>query len=223
MRSASSRSASHAITPTSADTLVIVFARAPVAGRVKTRLAPRLGAAGAARLHMQLVENAVRTGREAKCGPVELHVTAPHRLFDSLDIEVKRQRGRDLGERMHGALRNALRRFRTAVLIGTDCPALTPSDLRSAVRKLEGGADIVLAPAEDGGYALIAARRISLRIFTGVDWGSADVLTRTLRNARDARMRYRLLRTVWDVDRPEDLARLKSRPLSSAVRRRARR
>lgn len=223
MRSASSRSASHAITPTSADTLVIVFARAPVAGRVKTRLAPRLGAAGAARLHMQLVENAVRTAREAKCGPVELHVTAPHGLFGSLAIEVKRQRGRDLGERMHGALRNALRRFRTAVLIGTDCPALTPSDLRRAVRKLEGGADIVLAPAEDGGYALIAARRISLRIFTGVDWGSADVLTRTLRNARDARMRYRLLRTVWDVDRPEDLARLKSRPLSSVVRRRARR
>lgn len=223
MRSASSRSASHAITPTRADVLVIVFARAPVAGRVKTRLAPRLGAAGAARLHMQLVENAVCTAREAKCGPVELHVTAPHRLFGSLDIEVRRQRGRDLGERMHGALRNALRRFRAAILIGTDSPALTPADLRSAVRKLKGGADIVLSPAEDGGYALIAARRISLRIFTGVDWGSADVLTRTLRNARDARMRYGLLRTVWDVDRPEDLARLKSRPLSSAVRRRARR
>ena len=212
-----------AITPISADAVVIIFARAPVAGRVKTRLAPRLGAAGAVRLHMQLVENAVRTAREAQCGPVELHVTAPHRLFGSLGVEVKRQRGRDLGERMHGALRNALRRFRTAVLIGTDCPALTPSDLRNAVRKLEGGADIVLAPAEDGGYALIAARRISLRIFTGVDWGSADVLTRTLRNARDASMRYRLLRTVWDVDRPEDLTRLKSRPLSSAARRRARR
>lgn len=219
----SSRSALRAITPISARAVVIIFARAPVAGRVKTRLAPRLGTAGAARLHMQLVENTVCTAREAQCGPVELHVTAPHRLFGSLGVEVKRQRGRDLGERMHGALRNALQRFRTAVLIGTDCPALTPSDLRNAVRKLEGGADIVLAPAEDGGYALIAARRISLRIFTGVDWGSADVLTRTLRNARDARMRYRLLRTVWDVDRPEDLARLKSRPLSSAVRRRARR
>ena len=212
-----------AITPTSADAVVIVFARAPVAGRVKTRLAPRLGAAGAARLHMQLVENTVRTAREARCGPVELHVTAPHRLFRLLRVEVKRQRGRDLGERMHAALRNALRRFQIAILIGTDAPAITRGDIRSAVRKLEGGADVVLAPAEDGGYALIGARRISSRIFTNVDWGSADVLARTLRNAKEAQMHYRLLRTVWDVDRPADLARLRSRPLSSAVRRRARR
>ena len=212
-----------AITPISADCVVIVFARAPVAGRVKTRLAPRLGAAGAARLHMLLVANSLRTAREAQCGPVELHVTAPHQLFRSLGVKVKRQRGRDLGERMHGALRNALRRFRTAILIGTDSPALAPTDLRTAVRKLESGADIVLAPAEDGGYALIGARRISLRIFTQVDWGSAQVLAQTLRNAKEARMHYRLLRTLWDVDRPEDLARLKSRPLSSAARRGARR
>ena len=223
MRSVSSRNAWRAITPISARAVVIVFARAPVAGRVKTRLAPRLGAAGAARLHLQLVERTVRTAREARCGPVELHVTAPHQLFRSLGVEVKRQRGRDLGERMHGALRNALRRFRTAILIGTDSPALTPADLQSAVRKLESGADVVLAPAEDGGYALIGARRISLRVFTDIDWGSAEVLERTLRNAKEARVRYRLLRTLWDVDRPEDLARLKSRPLSSAVRRRARR
>jgi len=202
---------------------VIVFARAPVAGRVKTRLAPRLGAAGAARLHMRLVEKAVLTAREARCGPVELHVTAPHRLFASLGVEMRRQRGRNLGERMHRALQDALRRFRRAVLIGTDCPVLTPADLRDAVRKLEGGADIVLAPAEDGGYALIGARRISLRLFTAVAWGSAEVLGKTLRNAKEGRMRYRLLRTVWDVDRPEDLARLRSQPLSSAFRRRARR
>ena len=212
-----------AITPTSADAVAIVFARAPVAGRVKTRLAPRLGAAGAARLHMQLVENTVRTARAARCGPVELHVTAPHLLFRSLGVEVKRQRGRDLGERMHHALRNALRRCPVAILIGTDAPAITPGDIHSAVRKLKGGADIVLAPAEDGGYALIGARRISPRIFTNVDWGSADVLARTLRNAKEAQMHYRLLRTVWDVDRPEDLARLRSIPLSSGVRRRARR
>lgn len=190
---------------------------------MKTRLAPRLGAAAAARLHVRLVENAVRTACAARCGPVELHATAPHRLFRRLGLPVKRQRGRDLGERMHEALRNALRCFRTAILIGTDCPALTPADLRRAVRKLQGGADLVLAPAEDGGYALIGGRRLSSRIFTSVDWGSGDVLARTLRNAKEARLHYELLRTVWDVDRPEDLARLRSRPLSSGVRRRARR
>ncbi len=198
-----------------------MFARAPMAGRVKTRL--DLGAAAALRLHMQLIEKAVRTAREAHCGPVELHATAPHRWFRSLGAKVRLQRGRDLGERMHHALRNALRRHRRAIVIGADVPALTPADLRRAARLLQGSADIVLAPAEDGGYALIGARRASLPIFTGVLWGSADVLSHTLRNIARSGLHYRLLRTVWDVDRPEDLARLRSRPLSSAFRRGARR
>ena len=221
MRSASSRSGSRATTPTRADTVVIVFARAPVAGRVKTRL--KLGAAAALRLHTQLIEKAVRTAGEAGCGPVELHVTARHRLFRSLGVAVRLQRGHDLGERMHNALRNALRRYRRAILIGADVPALAPADLQRAARLLEGSADIVLAPTEDGGYALIGARRVSLKIFAGVQWGSGDVLAQTLRNVAKATLHYRLLRTVWDVDRPEDLARLRSRPLSSAFRRGARR
>jgi uncharacterized protein len=170
---------------------------------------------------MRLVENALRTAREARCGPVELHVTRPHRLFSG--IEIRQQRGRDLGERMYRALRNALRRHRGAIVIGADAPALTPADVRRAARLLGGSADVVLAPAEDGGYALIGARRVSLRLFTDVHWGSAEVLSQTLRNVGEAGLRYRLLRTVWDVDRPEDLARLRSRPISSASRRGARR
>jgi len=221
MRSASSRSASRAITPTRADTVVIVFARAPLAGRVKTRLVPRLGAAAAARLHMRLVENALRTARDARCGPVELHVTRPHRLFSG--VEIRWQRGGDLGERMHHALRDALRRHRRAIVIGADAPALAPADLQRAARLLQGDADVVLAPAEDGGFALLGARRLSLRIFTGVQWGGAGVLSQTRRNLAEARLRYRLLRTVWDVDRPEDLARFRSRQLSSTFRRGARR
>ena len=194
-----------------------------MAGRVKTRLAPLLGAAGAARLHMRLVENAVRTAREARCGSVELHVTRLHRLFSAFGVKTRLQRGRDLGERMYRALRNALRRHRAAIVVGADVPALTPADLRRAARLLEGSAEVVLAPAEDGGYALIGARRLSLRLFTDVHWGSAEVLSQTLRNIGQAGLRYRLLRTVWDVDRPEDLARLRARPISSASRRGARR
>lgn len=188
---------------------------------MKTRL--QLSAAAALRLHTQLIEKAVRTAGEAGCGPVELHVTAPHRLFQSMGVKVRRQRGADLGERMYHALRNALRRHRRAIVIGADAPALTAADLRRAARLLGGGADVVLAPAEDGGYALIGARKITLRIFTGVEWGSGKVLSQTLRNIARAGLHCRLLRTVWDVDRPEDLARLRSRRLSSAFRRGARR
>ena len=217
---ASRRSAWRASTPIRAESVVIVFARAPLAGRVKTRLVPRLGAAGAARLQERLVRAALRI---ASRRPTELHVTRRHAFFRSLKVRLRMQRGGNLGERMHHALRGALRRYRSAVLIGADCPALTPADLRRAVRWLQAGIDVVFAPAEDGGYALIAARRISAQVFAEVEWGSAEVLAQTIRNLERARLRHRLLRTVWDVDRPADLERLRSPRFSSAARRAARR
>jgi len=222
MRSASRRSALRASTPISADSMVIVFARSPLAGQVKTRLVPRLGAERAARLHLQLISTAVRTAQHARCGPVELHATQFHSSL-VMGVPVRLQHGRDLGERMHHALRGALRRHRRAILVGSDCPSLTPTDLRRAARWLQGGADVVLAPAEDGGYALIGARRIAPQVFAGVPWGSAEVLAQTEANLRRARLDFRLLRTVWDVDRPADLERLRSRRFSSAARRGARR
>src|SRR2546428_507542 len=217
MRSALRRSASRASTPISADSIVIVFARAPLAGRVKTRLAPRLGAQGAAQLQIRLIRHAVHTALDARCGPVELHATQHHGFLRTLPVALRLQRGHDLGERMHHALRSALRRHRTAILIGADCPSLSAADLRRAARWLKGGADLVLAPAEDGGYALIGARRVSPSLFVNIEWGSAQVLAKTIDNMARARLSYRLLRTVWDVDRPEDLERLRARRFSSAA------
>ncbi len=202
--------------PSGARAVVIVFARAPVAGAVKTRLIPRLGAEGAARLQRRLIRAALETARAF--GEVELHATRPHAWLRTLGVPLRRQRGRDLGERMHFALKR-----RTAILIGADAPELRPADLRCALRWLQGGTDVVLAPAEDGGYALIGARRIDARIFDGVRWGGADVLQQTLQNISKAGLRYRLLRTVWDVDRPQDVARIRWLRSSSASRRAARR
>ena len=121
------------------------------------------------------------------------------------DVRLRPQGRGDLGERM---LR-ALRRHPGAVLIGSDCPALRPADLRAAARALRGGADAVLAPAEDGGYALIGVRRAARTLFDGVDWGSARVLAQTRRRLRRLGWRWTELRTVWDVDRPEDVLRLR--------------
>jgi rSAM/selenodomain-associated transferase 1 len=196
-----------------------VFARAPLAGRVKTRLVPRLGAERATGLHRQLILKAVCTAQGARCGPVELHITRRHAFFRTLDVPLRLQCGQNLGERMYRALRTALQRHRSAILIGADCPSLTPADLRRAARLLQAGVDVVLAPAEDGGYALIGARRVSPGVFANVEWGSADVLPRTMANLAGARLSHRLLRTVWDVDRPEDLERLRARRFSLAARR----
>jgi rSAM/selenodomain-associated transferase 1 len=219
MRSGERRSAWRANTPISADCPVIVFARAPLAGQVKTRLAQRIGDAAAVNLHCRLVRIAVTTARAARCGPVELHVTRRHAFFRTLDVPVHLQRGADLGERMY----RALRRHRRAVLIGADCPALRAADITLAARLLAGGAHVVFAPAQDGGYALIAARRVTPAAFRGIAWGSARALAQTLEHVAGAGLAYRLLGTVWDVDRPEDLERFRSRRFSLAARRCARR
>ena len=162
---------------------------------MKTRLVPRLGEWRAARLHARLTLHALRTARAAACGPVELYGTA-------------RQRGADLGERMHRALARGLRRHRGVIIIGADCPALRPRDLRRAARWLAGGCDVVIAPAEDGGYALIGARRVAPLLFTGIAWGGPDVYESTVRKLVSLGYRWRALERLWDVDRPEDLGRL---------------
>ena len=180
---------------------------------------PRLGAARAAHLHLRLTRGALRTAAAAACGPVELQLTARHALFRTFSL----QRGKDLGERMQRALTAALRRHRGAILIGADCPALRPADLRRAARWLAGGCDVVLGPAEDGGYVLIGARRISPALFAGIDWGSPSVYAASVRNLEQLGYRWRALPQLWDVDRPEDLERLRWLRFASAARPRARR
>jgi len=205
---------------TVSDAAILVFAKAPLPGRAKTRLIPRLGEAGAARLQARLTARTLRTARATGFAAVELHATPSrtHGLFafygKSFHAEIKKQRGRDLGERMHNALARALRRHRPVILIGTDCPELTAADLRRAARLLRGGCDVVLAPAEDGGYALIGVRKVSAALFcalfSGIAWGGPDVYAQTVRKLALAGYRWRALRTVWDLDRPADLERYAS-------------
>jgi uncharacterized protein len=194
---------------TKLDVAVLVFARAPVPGRVKTRLVPRLGEWRAARLHARLTAQAMSTAAAAAIGPVVLHDTA-------------RQRGADLGARMHHALAQALRRHRAAILIGTDCPALRPADLRRAARLLAGGCNVVLAPVEDGGYGLIGATLVAPQLFAGIEWGVPTVYARTTERLAQLGWRWRALRRLWDIDRPEDLERLKSLRFPAGSRRRVR-
>lgn len=190
---------------------VIVFARAPVAGAAKTRLIPSLGAEGAARLHERLVDRALATACAARLGPVEL-CCAPdrtHPFFVSraarFGVSLTEQGAGDLGERMQRALASDL----PAVLVGTDCPALTPDYLREAAGAIAAGCDAVLGPAEDGGYVLVAAGRIRPEAFAHIRWGGPDVMDEQRARLRALDWRWVELRTLWDVDRPEDLARMR--------------
>jgi len=178
-------------------TRVLVFARQARPGRVKTRLIPLLGALGAARLHARLVRRALATARAARLGEVALWST-------------RRQRGADLGARMQHAFARSLRRAPRVILMGADAPVLRAAQLRRAARWLAGGADAVFAPAEDGGYALIGLRRASPRLFEGIAWGGADVMAQTRARLAALGWRWRELPEVWDVDRPEDVTRLRN-------------
>jgi rSAM/selenodomain-associated transferase 1 len=199
---------------------LVVLTKAPVPGTVKTRLVPLLGAEDAAALHARLLEHMLGTALRARCARVELH-GAPHRdpfllaAAARFGVRLRAQGGGDLGRRMLRALERALRDADYALLVGTDCPALRPQDLRAALKALRCGHDAVLVPTEDGGYALVGLRRASKRLFAGVPWGTARVFDATRRRLARLGWRWAHLRTLWDVDRPEDYARLEREGLLS--------
>ncbi len=196
------------------DTAILVFAKAPVAGTVKTRLIPLLGAAGAAALHCRLITQALATARAA--APDELALwCAPdttHAFLQSVARQygavLYAQHGADLGARLAHACTATLQRASHAICIGADCPALTAQHLQEAAAALHAGDDAVFVPAEDGGYALIGLSRNLPQLFADMAWGGSTVMAQTRMRLREADLRWRELATLWDVDRPEDYHRL---------------
>ncbi|MGQ0578224.1 MAG: TIGR04282 family arsenosugar biosynthesis glycosyltransferase [Betaproteobacteria bacterium] len=196
------------------DVSVLIFARAPVAGSVKTRLIPLLGEHGAAQLYRNLVERALAVARAWGAGPVERWCapTTDDDFFsscrDRFQVTLRRQREGDLGARMHSALEDALTRSRHALLTGSDCFSLTAADLREAARALRQGCDAVFAPTEDGGYVLVGLSQALPGLFDAMTWGSATVMEETRQRLRNLAWRWHELPVHWDVDRPEDYQRL---------------
>jgi rSAM/selenodomain-associated transferase 1 len=192
---------------------IAVFAKAPIPGEVKTRLQGILGAEGAAALHAGLVRHALATAIESRAGSVELHCAPDerHEFFaacaDRFRVPLAAQAGADLGERMRNAFDRAFAANESLVIIGSDCPVLHARDLRDAVAALESH-DAVIAPAEDGGYALIGLAAPVAKLFDEVEWGTDAVLRQTRARFAAERVSCVELREVWDVDRPEDYARL---------------
>ena len=119
----------------------------------------------------------------------------------------------DLGARMLAALAAP---GGPALVIGTDCPALSAGDLRAAADVLHG-ADAVVFPAEDGGYVLIGTRRPEAALFADMAWSTPQVMDETRRRLRQAKLTWQEPVTLWDVDLPEDLDRLRACGLGGLV------
>lgn len=191
---------------------ILVFARAPVPGKTKTRLIPALGAAGAAALHARLVERTLQEARLATYATTELWCADPlqHPFYRDcarrFGVSCHVQAGEDLGQRMSAALTDALARAHAAVLIGTDSPDLEHRDIEVALRRLRHGIPVVLGPATDGGYVLIGLRHPMPRLFHGIDWGTDQVLEQTRARLREIGSDWMELAPRHDIDRPTDLA-----------------
>ena len=192
---------------------LIVFTRHPEPGKTKTRLASVLGPEAAARLQQEMAEHALRRARTLVAErPVTLEVHyqggSERLMADWLGpgISYSPQAGDDLGARMDNAFLEA---FRTGaakvVLVGTDCPGITTTILRTAF-KLLGLFDLVLGPARDGGYYLIGLKKRVPEIFHALSWGAATVGAQTLAMARELGLRAVTVDPLVDVDRPEDLS-----------------
>ena len=191
---------------------LIVFSRYPEPGNTKTRLASALGAEGAARLQREMAAHALSRARALVAGrPVGLEVhydggsAAGMAAWLGPGLAYRPQVGGGLGARMEYAFAEA---FRTGaekvVLVGTDCPGITTTILRSALNLLKLF-DLVLGPAQDGGYYLIGLRQQAPELFRGVPWSTATVAARTLEAATKLGLRAVTVDPLADVDRPEDL------------------
>lgn len=192
-----------------------MFAKAPVPGEVKTRLIPALDAEIAALLHAALVERALQVARQSGIAQVELCCApdASHGFFETcaedFDVTLTEQGEGDLGQRMLRALQRGIAAHGRALIIGADCPAFTAKHLAAAAGALAQH-DLVLTPAEDGGYVLVGASRTEPAMFDGIAWGSEQVLAQQRLNLSRLGFNAAEMPALWDVDRPEDLARLKA-------------
>lgn len=181
-------------------TRIVIFAKEPVAGRVKTRLIPALGADGAARIAAEMlaatVTEAVATGLDVElCGEPDAAG-----WFDG-PVEKTAQGPGDLGERLTRAARRV---GGPLLLIGADCPALDRDKLRAAADSL-GGHDAVIHPAEDGGYVLLGLASFDATVFGGIAWSTATVAEETIARVRALGWSLDIRETLRDVDEPEDL------------------
>lgn len=186
----------------------IVFCKAPVAGKVKTRLQPQFSPEQAAEIHAAMATCVIERTLSLYPHAWIAADDPSHPFFRQFDVAILRQGEGNLGMRM---TRLAERAFtygaRGILLLGTDSPHMSVARMQCAMRLLRHH-DVVLGPVEDGGYDLLAMRRYAKGLFRNISWGTATVLEETMQRALEQRLSCQCLSMGFDVDTPEDFARM---------------
>lgn len=201
------------IGPMAPRSCLLIFTKPAVAGRVKTRLVGDLSPEQAARLHQAFLDDLLE---RISGGPFDLRVTWALEEDEALPpdpVGALRQEGADLGERLYRGLARSGREYELVGAVGSDHPEMALETVTTAFRWLEEGADVVLGPAEDGGYYFVGVRREALhpRMFEEIPWSTSAVLSRTRQRIEELGLEARYLDPGHDVDTPEDLGRLAAR------------
>lgn len=196
---------------------VAIFARVPLRGKVKTRLASDIGSSQALGVYLQLLESALSRLALLDC-PTVLYADAEGLEDMALRFGMKSrvQKGAGLGMRMANALDEMLEESQAAAIVGVDIPLLDADYVKSAFELL-ADSDVVLGPTEDGGYCLIALKQSNRVLFRDIAWGTSEVCAQTMASAKSLGLRIACAETLWDVDTSLDLERyfLHARPQCS--------
>ena len=193
---------------------LIIFAKNPLPGTVKTRLSPPLTPGDAATLYSCMILDSVEMARTL-CGITPFiffqndHSAAAYFKTLAPEIISTPQRGEELGERMKNAFAEIFNRgFAEVAIIGTDSPDLPPEYIIEAFALIEQEhADVVFGPAEDGGYYLMALKRVWEELFSGLPWSSSELLAASVEKANNIRLGVSFLPEWHDIDTEADLKR----------------
>ncbi|MFC1708929.1 TIGR04282 family arsenosugar biosynthesis glycosyltransferase [Candidatus Omnitrophota bacterium] len=192
---------------------LIIFAKEPQKGKVKTRLKSCLSDTQCLNLYKAFLKDTFDLAKSIKCDlkvlAYDLGCSSPYYLKKAgRSFQLYEQQGRSLGQKMHNAFKSIKGGDFKLVIIGSDSPTLPAIFIEDAFKRLDNN-DLVLGPTFDGGYYLVGLKKPCLAIFKGIKWSSSYVLDGTLRNARKLGKKISILKSWYDIDEPRDMAYLK--------------
>lgn len=189
---------------------LIIFIRKPELGKVKTRLANGVGKQKALEIYKALLEHTKKVALSIDCDRLLFYEGAIEENdgWDSKDFKKFTQIKGDLGQKMQHAFEEALKHYRTAVIVGSDCPEITKRDIDTAFYEAEEN-DVVIGPATDGGYYLLGMTDPQFFLFENMPWSEDNLLEKSIFAVQDRGLLYALLKTKSDVDYKEDWEALK--------------
>ncbi len=191
---------------------LIIFVKNIISGRVKTRLAATLGDVAAMDIYRELLKNIHNKIQLAKADKIVFYSDfIEDDIWGNGVFKKEIQEGNDLGERMKNAFETVFEKgYKKAIIIGTDCPAITESILKEAFEKLNHF-DIVIGPATDGGYYLLGMTKEHSFLFMNMKWSTDEVLSQTIEHCNENQLSYFLLSELPDIDEEKDLKHFENR------------